>query len=74
MNGKGTNTLTPGAATQPHGRRVPSRIADLISQESQERRARAIQARLEDVAHDRVLRQRSAKVIADSMIARLSRT
>lgn len=74
MSGKAENTLNSGAAAQPRGRRVPSRLAHLISPEAQERRARAVQARLENEAQDRVFRRRSAELIAKHLIAAVSET
>ena len=68
------NTLNSGAAGQPRGARVPSQLAHLISPESQARRARAVQARLADVAQDRVFRRRSAELIAKHLIAAVSDT
>ena len=66
------STLNQGAATQPQGSALPNRLAALISPEALEKRTKAVQARLEDEAQDRVFRRRSAEVIANHLLTALS--
>lgn len=66
------STVTQGAGTQPQGPALPSRLASLISPRALEKRKKAVQARLEDEAQDRVFRRRSAEVIANHLLTALS--
>jgi hypothetical protein len=74
MSGKAEQTLNSGAAKQRSGQHLPARLAARISPEALERRARAVQARLEDQAQDRVYRRRSAELIAKHLLTTVSET
>jgi hypothetical protein len=72
MSKRAESTLNQGAAAQPRGSALPHRLAGLISPKALEKREKAVQARLDDEAQDRVFRRRSAEVIANHLLKALS--